>query len=84
MTIAYINFTHCLFQFIYFFKVSDFLKKENKVENALIAKFNALFSYLPVKIAKIRRHDIRGNLVPIIKVFHKHDNSSIYVRFHSA
>ena len=85
MTIVYKDFTHCLFQFIYFFKGSEFFKKkENEVGNAFIAKFNALFYVYLFKIAKIRPRDIRGNLVLIIKVLHKHDNSYIYVLFYCA
>ena len=32
--------------------------EKNEVENASIAKFNALFSYLPIEIAKIKPREI--------------------------
>ena len=58
MTLVCKNFKHGLFQSIEFFQRSDFLKEANEVEKAYIAKFNALFSCLLVKIAKIMPREI--------------------------
>ena len=47
-----------VFQLSRNFKQFRPLEKKNEVENASIAKFNALFSYLPIEIAKIKPYEI--------------------------
>ena len=43
MTIVYKDFTHCLFQFIYFFKGSEFFKKRKMKLGTLLSRNLMLF-----------------------------------------